>query len=261
MAAIEETKSQTESDMKDFGWEVISKMIEVEDDESKIATLQEVLQHQIRHSEEDPEQAVKIWRQTYKQEVSSLLSHMTESHLLDVVPLFGMERSTIKMSAPKEDGALSQEPRTPEFQSTPLHENLEQVRIQLEKTQMEAIQIEKDEEKLRKELTQDFSCEPLLTSLSQQSDEQCERDSHAHNALNVHVASDCISALREQSVSRRRRNLRPRATKVLTEWFDTHQQNPYPTDHDKQLLAMQAGVEVEQVTNWFSNKRNRRQQK
>lgn len=56
---------------------------------------------------------------------------------------------------------------------------------------------------------------------------------------------------------RKPRKLRPRATKMLTQWFENHLDHPYPTDAEKQLLAVQSGVTVEQVTTWFSNKRSR----
>lgn len=56
---------------------------------------------------------------------------------------------------------------------------------------------------------------------------------------------------------RRRRNLPPRATAILREWFDDHRHNPYPSDEMKAELAAKAGIRVQQVSNWFSNTRNR----
>lgn len=56
---------------------------------------------------------------------------------------------------------------------------------------------------------------------------------------------------------RKTRKLRPKATKMLTQWFESHIDHPYPTEAEKQLLAVQSGVTMEQVTTWFSNKRSR----
>ena len=56
---------------------------------------------------------------------------------------------------------------------------------------------------------------------------------------------------------RKTRKLRPKATKMLTQWFESHIDHPYPTEAEKQLLAVQSGVTAEQVTTWFSNKRSR----
>ena len=57
--------------------------------------------------------------------------------------------------------------------------------------------------------------------------------------------------------SRRRKQLRPKATGTLKEWFERHLDFPYPSEDEKRLLASQCELTVEQVSNWFSNKRCR----
>ena len=57
--------------------------------------------------------------------------------------------------------------------------------------------------------------------------------------------------------SRRRKHLRPKATRILKEWFERHLDFPYPSEDEKRLLASQCDITVEQVSNWFSNKRCR----
>ncbi|KAI9039784.1 homeobox domain-containing protein [Aspergillus affinis] len=46
--------------------------------------------------------------------------------------------------------------------------------------------------------------------------------------------------------------------KVLRRWFDRHADHPYPNMQEKKLLANEAGMEIHQVSTWFSNARRRR---
>eukprot|EP00040_Diaphanoeca_grandis_P009821 m.50315 g.50315 ORF g.50315 m.50315 type:complete len:288 (-) comp21258_c0_seq1:93-956(-) len=73
------------------------------------------------------------------------------------------------------------------------------------------------------------------------------------------VTTAVVGKLRQECrPTRKRRNLPPRATKVLTDWYDHHHQHPYPSDPQKLVLANEADVKVSQVNNWFSNRRNRK---
>ena len=76
--------------------------------------------------------------------------------------------------------------------------------------------------------------------------------------LKQEVAQTILS-LRAQYIDtgRKRRNLRPKATKLLNQWFERHLDHPYPSEQEKRQLATQCDISVEQVTNWFSNKRCR----
>lgn len=56
---------------------------------------------------------------------------------------------------------------------------------------------------------------------------------------------------------RRRRNLPPMATRVLSSWHQAHAEAPYPTEDEKIALAHDANITVDQVRNWFNNKRSR----
>lgn len=44
-----------------------------------------------------------------------------------------------------------------------------------------------------------------------------------------------------------RRKLRPQARKCLEEWFQAHLESPYPSDAEKQALATQCQLEIQQV--------------
>lgn len=44
---------------------------------------------------------------------------------------------------------------------------------------------------------------------------------------------------------------------VLLKWLKDHQDNPYPTSHEKDLLMMTTGLNREQINVWFTNNRAR----
>lgn len=47
----------------------------------------------------------------------------------------------------------------------------------------------------------------------------------------------------------------PKARKHLNKWFAYNINNPYPSAKDKEKLAEKCGISIQQVSNWFSNKR------
>ncbi|XP_067664993.1 mucin-2-like [Haliotis asinina] len=51
--------------------------------------------------------------------------------------------------------------------------------------------------------------------------------------------------------------LTPAAKKILTDWYESHQENPYPTEEQKEELADLAQISSAQVKSWFANKRSR----
>ncbi|KAK0426398.1 hypothetical protein QR680_009688 [Steinernema hermaphroditum] len=44
---------------------------------------------------------------------------------------------------------------------------------------------------------------------------------------------------------------------VLQRWFDENLENPYPNNHDKQMLGRKAQMTPVQINNWFANARRR----
>ena len=48
-----------------------------------------------------------------------------------------------------------------------------------------------------------------------------------------------------------------RNSSVLVRWIKEHRNSPYPSKGDKQMLAVQAGMTLTQVSNWFANARRR----
>jgi hypothetical protein len=55
----------------------------------------------------------------------------------------------------------------------------------------------------------------------------------------------------------RRRNHRRDQLSILQEWFDMHEDDPYPDVDEKANLSIQTGMEVRQVEHWFTNQRKR----
>ncbi|XP_071086475.1 pre-B-cell leukemia transcription factor 4-like [Haliotis cracherodii] len=55
----------------------------------------------------------------------------------------------------------------------------------------------------------------------------------------------------------RSRQLSPRAVQIMTQWYEQHLHNPYPSDDEKVKMAEEGGISLSQVKAWFANKRNR----
>jgi hypothetical protein len=47
------------------------------------------------------------------------------------------------------------------------------------------------------------------------------------------------------------------AIKVLRNWLDEHQANPYPTEEEKELLGRTTGLRLAQINTWLANARRR----
>ncbi|QYS95173.1 C2H2 transcriptional regulator [Trichoderma simmonsii] len=66
------------------------------------------------------------------------------------------------------------------------------------------------------------------------------------------------TATRSSSVSHKRNSTRSvKKTRVLRNWFATHQEHPYPSEDEKSMLSEQSGLSKTQVINWFANARRR----
>ncbi|KAE9177661.1 hypothetical protein PF002_g24251, partial [Phytophthora fragariae] len=45
---------------------------------------------------------------------------------------------------------------------------------------------------------------------------------------------------------------------LMHDWFEHNLHHPYPTEEEKEWLAQQGGITLEQVNNWFINTRGRK---
>ncbi|EYC39626.1 hypothetical protein Y032_0648g1103, partial [Ancylostoma ceylanicum] len=58
-------------------------------------------------------------------------------------------------------------------------------------------------------------------------------------------------------MTKRRRNFSKEATAILQEYYENHLAHPYPTEEEKGVLAEKCHISVQQVSNWFGNRRIR----
>ncbi|DBA03482.1 TPA: hypothetical protein N0F65_002890 [Lagenidium giganteum] len=63
----------------------------------------------------------------------------------------------------------------------------------------------------------------------------------------------------KKSTKKSRRELPPHTVAILKGWMlsPEHVKHPYPTDEDKQMLLKKTGINMKQLTNWFTNARKR----
>jgi len=83
------------------------------------------------------------------------------------------------------------------------------------------------------------------------------------NQLRINVCN-AILVLQKQYDHRpkkKKRTLSKKATDSLTRWFFDHINDPYPSDEEKNMLAAQCVLSLNQVNNWFGNKRIRYKRK
>lgn len=86
---------------------------------------------------------------------------------------------------------------------------------------------------------------------------------YVKNQLRTNVCN-AILVLQKQynhQSKKRRRTLSKKATLLLTEWFFNHINDPYPSEEEKSALATQCVLSLNQVNNWFGNKRIRYKRK
>eukprot|EP00698_Gefionella_okellyi_P002847 TRINITY_DN12715_c0_g1_i1.p1 TRINITY_DN12715_c0_g1~~TRINITY_DN12715_c0_g1_i1.p1 ORF type:complete len:330 (+),score=35.96 TRINITY_DN12715_c0_g1_i1:2-991(+) len=98
---------------------------------------------------------------------------------------------------------------------------------------------------------------PLRRSIGKPS---LKRDRELVNFADVPSAQlQCAvtAAEAEDLDDKRRRSLGKRATEILSNWFFAHVADPYPSEEEKAKLCQECGMTVNQVNNWFGNKRMR----
>ncbi|XP_061172589.1 uncharacterized protein LOC133181949 [Saccostrea echinata] len=68
-----------------------------------------------------------------------------------------------------------------------------------------------------------------------------------------------IQAVMQRESKRQRHNqpLNLKAVHIMTEWYEAHEENPYPSKSEKEIMAKEGGISITQVKSWFANKRNR----
>lgn len=71
----------------------------------------------------------------------------------------------------------------------------------------------------------------------------------------------CAAKPAVESVMTTRPKLSASARDKMEKWFNDHFENPYPTDEEKKNLAEECGIHLNQVNNYFGNRRMRMKRK
>ncbi|RAW42049.1 hypothetical protein PC110_g1802 [Phytophthora cactorum] len=60
------------------------------------------------------------------------------------------------------------------------------------------------------------------------------------------------------NMPKKRSSLSKLSKKLMHDWFEHNLHHPYPTEEEKEWLAQEGGITLEQVNNWFINTRGRK---
>lgn len=75
------------------------------------------------------------------------------------------------------------------------------------------------------------------------------------------VVKRCSSPTSPTFVNTSKPKLGGKARKILDAWFDAHFDSPYPTENEKLVLARECNLQLNQINNYFSNRRMRMKRK
>ena len=97
---------------------------------------------------------------------------------------------------------------------------------------------------------------PIERTLSKRRDSS--RTDNNISSLPITASKSRRQSSSSSSISKGRENFTTAITDVLSSWFESHWNNPYPNDDTKHELAETTGLTTEQVSNWFINERQRK---
>eukprot|EP01118_Nematostelium_gracile_P014463 TRINITY_DN5642_c0_g1_i1.p1 TRINITY_DN5642_c0_g1~~TRINITY_DN5642_c0_g1_i1.p1 ORF type:complete len:334 (+),score=73.40 TRINITY_DN5642_c0_g1_i1:1-1002(+) len=141
--------------------------------------------------------------------------------------------------------------------------------------QVEDLKDKYDEELQKLDRVCDEFCARLSGLLHEQSHLRPINDKEAHfkilgiqqkfefvkSQLRQNVCNNIV-ALEKQFFHRKKRRALPKeASKILSQWFFEHLNDPYPSEEEKSYLAAAGGLTITQVNHWFGNKRIRYKRK
>jgi len=78
-----------------------------------------------------------------------------------------------------------------------------------------------------------------------------------HQPLNIEACIDKIQPKQRQRIKPNSRILPSKAVEIMTEWYDRHYTNPYPSYRDVEIMASHGEITTVQVKQWFVNTRRR----
>ncbi|KAG2208138.1 hypothetical protein INT47_010500 [Mucor saturninus] len=90
-------------------------------------------------------------------------------------------------------------------------------------------------------------------------DDYFDGEDECHTNTTTFITEPQFHHTYKPNISRKRRrgNLPKKVTEFLKRWLILHKKHPYPTEREKQKLADETGLMVNQISNWFINARRR----
>ena len=106
----------------------------------------------------------------------------------------------------------------------------------------------------------DYQHHQLIDSIEQCLDQlKCGNDTCAKNsAPSSTTPVESVIPTHKTCATRTRimkSKLGPLAVRIMTNWYERHQEHPYPSYDTAEVLAKAGNITVEQVKKWFANKR------
>lgn len=90
-------------------------------------------------------------------------------------------------------------------------------------------------------------------------DDYFDGEDECHTNTTTFITEPQFHPTYQPNISRKRRrgNLPKKVTEFLRRWLILHKKHPYPTEREKQKMADETGLMVNQISNWFINARRR----
>lgn len=88
-----------------------------------------------------------------------------------------------------------------------------------------------------------------------------ERDGNTLPSLTLslsQVSPYAMELAARNNLPKKRSSLSKLSKKLMHDWFEHNLHHPYPTEEEKESLAREGGITLEQVNNWFINTRGRK---
>ncbi|ETL44145.1 hypothetical protein L916_05488 [Phytophthora nicotianae] len=101
----------------------------------------------------------------------------------------------------------------------------------------------------------------MMQHQQQQEPVNVERGANTLPSLSLslsQVSPYAMELAARNNMPKKRSSLSKLSKKLMHDWFEHNLHHPYPTEEEKEWLAREGGITLEQVNNWFINTRGRK---